>query len=99
LSACEHALAINPDAVNVRLCFASSLKRAEFPRDAADQFEMILRNHSDDSRVHLSLAHLYAEPLNEPQLAREHYLKVLQLEPAHPQAAAIRYWLATNPSG
>lgn len=99
LSACEHALAINPDAVNVRLCLASSLKRADYPRDAADQYEMILRNGSEDSRVHLSLAHLYAEPLNEPQQARQHYLKVLQLEPAHPQAAAIRYWLAANPSG
>jgi len=33
----------------------------------------------------------------QPVKARQHYLKVLEVEPRHPQAGAIRYWLAANP--
>lgn len=28
---------------------------------------------------------------------RPHYRKVLELEPNHPQAVSIRYWLAAHP--
>ena len=43
------------------------------------------------------MANLYAEQLKQPQLAREHYSKVLELDPNHPKAERIRLWLVSNP--
>ena len=40
---------------------------------------------------------LYAQRLSEPRKARAHYVQLLQLEPQHPQATAIRFWLEANP--
>ena len=40
---------------------------------------------------------LYAGELDDPAKARNHYESVLALEPSHPQAAAIRGWLASHP--
>ena len=50
-----------------------------------------------DAQAHLTVAGLYATALGEPAKARPHYLRVLELEPNHPQASAIRIWLAGNP--
>jgi hypothetical protein len=30
------------------------------------------------------------------QRTRQHYLRVLELDPRHPQASAIRFWLEAN---
>jgi Tfp pilus assembly protein PilF len=65
-------------------------------QDAAEQFQRMLRANPDDTRAHLSLANLYAQKLNQPSLARDHYRRVLEKEPAHPQAGQIRLWLAAN---
>jgi tetratricopeptide (TPR) repeat protein len=97
LSACEHALTMRPESVDARFWFALALREAKFPQDAADQLVIILQSHPDDFRVHLSLANIYARQLNQPQLAREHYVKVLELSPNHPEASKIRFWLAGNP--
>src|SRR5262249_25594537 len=97
LSACERTLALRPESVDARYWFAAALREAKFPQDAADQLLIILQDHPDDSRSHLSLAKLYAGQLNQPQLAREHYARVLDLSPRHPDAAKIRAWLAANP--
>ena len=61
------------------------------------ELEKLLTAHPEEARAHLSLANLYAQQLNQPSLARPHYLKVLAIDPRHPQATAIRYWLAANP--
>jgi tetratricopeptide (TPR) repeat protein len=97
LSASEQALAIRPESVEARYWFGSALREAKYPQDAADQWLIILQDHPDDARVHLSLAKLYAGQLRQPQLAREHYIKVLELAPNHPDAVRIRFWLAGNP--
>ena len=97
LAACEQTLALRPESVDARYWFASALREAKFPQDAADQWLIILQNHPNDFRSHFSVARLYAGPLNQPGLAREHYIKVLELAPSHPDAPRIRNWLVENP--
>jgi len=57
----------------------------------------ILTAHPNEVRAHLALANLSAQQLHDPAQAREHYLKVLELDPANPQTSDIRFWLAGNP--
>jgi tetratricopeptide (TPR) repeat protein len=97
LGAYEYALALQPDSVDARYNFALALKKGGYPQDAADELQTILQKNPNETRAHLSLANLFAQQLNQPQLAREHYIKVLNTDPRHPQAAEIRYWLAANP--
>jgi tetratricopeptide (TPR) repeat protein len=97
LRAYEYALAIRPDSADARYNFALALKQANCPQDAANELEKLLRTSSQDARARLSLANLYAQRLNQPKRAREQYLKVLELDPRHPEAARIRYWLVSNP--
>lgn len=97
LSASELALAIRPESLDARYNFAIALRRSSFPRDAAREFETLLRQHPKDSRVHFGLASLYSQELQDIPKAREHYEKSLEIAPAQPQAAAIRFWLKENP--
>ncbi len=97
LSADELALALNPVSTDARANFALALKQAGYPRDAANELEKILQASPNDARAHLTLGNLYAQQLGQPKLAREHYLKVLELDPRHAQSGPIRYWLAANP--
>ena len=98
LTACEYALALRPDSVDARYNFALALKAANYPSDAAAEIEIILAANPGETRAHLTLGNLYAQPLHDAAKARVHYLKVLELDPRHPQATAIRYWLVANPS-
>ena len=56
----------------------------------------VLAANPNEVRVHLALANLYAQKLHDPNLARDEYLKVLDLDPNNAQAADIRYWLSLN---
>lgn len=96
LLAHEMALAINPSHTGVRRNFALALQKANYANDAVAELEKVLAATPDDTRAHLALANLYAQQLDEPARARPHYLKVLELEPKHPQAAVIRSWLNSN---
>ena len=93
----ETALAIMPEAVNARLNLGLALDRANYPQDAANELEKVVSAQAEDARAHLTLGNLYAQKLGQPVKAREHYQKVLELEPQHPQASAIRYWVAAHP--
>jgi tetratricopeptide (TPR) repeat protein len=97
LSAYEQALIIEPADVNARYNFALALQKANHPLDAVNELEAILAAHAEDTTAHLALANLQAYALAQPAKAREHYVKVLQTQPAHPQANAIRAWLLANP--
>jgi tetratricopeptide (TPR) repeat protein len=97
LSAYEQALIIEPADVNARYNFALSLQKANYPLDAVNELEAIVATHPDETTAHLALANLQAYSLAQPAKAREHYLKVLQLQPNHPQANLIRAWLLANP--
>jgi tetratricopeptide (TPR) repeat protein len=97
LEAYELALALDPDSPNARYNFALVLKQAGYPLDAANELARLLVKKPDDAPAHLLTANLYAQQLGGPSLARPHYLRVLELEPQHPQATQIRYWLQENP--
>jgi tetratricopeptide (TPR) repeat protein len=97
LSAYEAALSLNPTSANGRYNFALALEQGGYFQDAANELEKLLGQHPDEIRAHFFLASLYADRLSRPDLARTHYRRVLELAPQHPQAAAIRYWLAANP--
>ncbi len=97
LLACEQALLIRPSDAETRRNFASALKQARYPQDAAEQLELYLAAKPTDSAFHLAAAGLYAGELDDPAKARTHYESVLALEPSHPQAGAIRGWLASHP--
>ncbi|MBI3418429.1 MAG: tetratricopeptide repeat protein [Verrucomicrobia bacterium] len=96
LLAHEMALAINPTHASARCNFALALQKANYAPDAVAELEKVLASAPDDVRAQLALANLYAQQLEEPARARPHYLKVLELEPKHPQAAVIRSWLSSN---
>jgi tetratricopeptide (TPR) repeat protein len=92
----EFALAIQPDSVDARYNFALALRSAGYPLDAADQLSTILAAAPNEVRAHLALANLCAQALHDIPQARQHYLKVLDLQPNNPQAADIRFWLSAN---
>lgn len=98
LLASEHALQLKPDDVESRRNFAVALKQAGHTADAAEQLEEILAARPADPALHLAAAALYAGELDDVRRARRHYEAVLAIEPAHPQAVAIRAWLASNPA-
>jgi tetratricopeptide (TPR) repeat protein len=97
LTAYEAALALRPGSVDARYNFALVLKQTNHPVDAADELERIVTSYPNETRAHLALGNLYAQQLDQPGKARQHYLKVLEIEPRHPQASAIHFWLAANP--
>lgn len=97
LEAYEYSLAIRPESPDARYNFALVLKAAGYPLDSAEELERILAANPNETRAHLALGNLYAQQLADLSKARAHYLKVLELEPRHPQASDIRFWLAANP--
>lgn len=97
LAAYELALALKPDSEDARYNLALALKRANYPLDAAHELETLLEQHPKEARAHYSLAVLYAQQLDQPDRAKSHYRQVLELDPRHPEASTIRYWLAQHP--
>ena len=97
LWAYEIALSIKPDSADARYNLGLALKAGGFHLDALEQLEKAAQAAPTDARPHLSLANLYAQQLRDNSAARRHYQKVLELNPRHPEAAKIRYWLAGNP--
>ncbi|HOX57314.1 MAG TPA: tetratricopeptide repeat protein [Candidatus Paceibacterota bacterium] len=97
LSAYENALAVQPASLDARYNFALVLKQANHLSDAVVELDRILAKHPNEVRAHLALGNLYAQQLQQPAKARQHYLKVLEVDPRHPQASAINFWLAANP--
>jgi len=97
LTSYENALAVQPTSLDARYNFALVLKQANYLTDAVNELEKVLASYPNETRAHLALGNLYAQQFGQPAKARQHYLKVLEVEPRHPQAGAIRYWLAANP--
>lgn len=97
LTAGEAAVTLEPRSAPAHQLFAAALARSGYPADAAEQLERALAIAPGNAPGHLALAGLYARELGEPERARPHYERVLALEPQHPQAEAIRAWLASNP--
>ena len=98
LSAYETALSINPLSLGARFNLALSLERAGYPLDAVAELEKVLQDNPKEANARLSIGKLYAEQLQQPQSAARHFRQLLELEPRHPQAGAIRQWLVANAS-
>lgn len=96
LAAYEYALALNPGSIDARYNFALALKQAGYPADAVVELNKVVQARPNEVRAHYSLANLYAQALKMVPMAREHFQKVLDLNPSHPQASEIRFWLANN---
>jgi tetratricopeptide (TPR) repeat protein len=96
LAANEAASRLRPESADARYHFAMSLRDANYPVDAAQELRELLAETPGEARAHLALANLYAQLLDEPALAQRHYRSVLELAPNHPDAAAIRQWLAAR---
>ena len=96
LAAYETALAIQPTSLDARLYFAETLRQANYPLDAINELERVLTEYLDP-RAHLALGNIYARTLHQPAKAREHYEKVLELDPGNAAATDIRLWLSANP--
>jgi tetratricopeptide (TPR) repeat protein len=97
LPAYETALVIQPDSTDARYNFALALKAAGYPVDAVNELKKVAAASPDEVRAQLALGNLYAQQLRDPAQARQHYLKVLELDPRNPQATDIRFWLSSNP--
>jgi len=93
----ELALAVQPDSVDARYNFALALWAAGYAPDAADQLKKILAANPGEARAHLALANICAQSLRDTAQARQHYQKVLELDPDNAQSSDIRFWLASNP--
>ena len=102
LKSYENALAIQSTSLeprsklDARYNFALALEQANYVVDAVNELEKVVAASPNETRAHLALGILYAQQLHQPAKARQHYLKVLEVEPRHPQATVIRYWLAQN---
>jgi Flp pilus assembly protein TadD len=97
LTSYESALAIKPTSLDARYNFALVLRQSNYLIDAANELEKVLVSDPNETRAQLALGNIYAQQLRQPAKARQHYLKVLEVEPQHPRAGAIRSWLAANP--
>jgi tetratricopeptide (TPR) repeat protein len=97
LASYEMALALRPDSTDTRFNFALELKAAGYATDAENELNKIIAANPKGVLAHLALANLYAQQMRDPARAREHYLKVLDLDPRNPEAANIRFWLSANP--
>lgn len=93
LASYERALAVAPQDPRARYGFGLALERAGYPLDAAAEWQKVLATNAEYVEAHLALANLYATTLGDSAKAREHYQRVLQLQPNHPQAPMIRRWL------
>ncbi|MBI4325291.1 MAG: tetratricopeptide repeat protein [Chloroflexi bacterium] len=97
LASLEEAVSLDPASANARYQFGVALQQANYSEDAAHELQQLLADHPDETRAHFALANLCAQQLNRKDLARQHYRRVLELDPRHAQALQIRYWLAAHP--
>jgi tetratricopeptide (TPR) repeat protein len=97
LAASEMALALRPADTDARYNFALALKSAGYEADAVNELNKIVAANPDEARAQLALGNLYSLQMRDPERARQHYLKWLDLDPHNPQATNIRFWLSANP--
>ncbi len=98
MDALWQALTIEPNSADARYAFAWVLGRKGYYIDAANELNKLLAAHPQELRAHLLLGNYYADNLDQPRLAREQYVRSLDLiNPQSTQAAIIRAWLDQHP--
>ena len=83
--------------MDARYNFGLLLKQAGYVSDALDEWEKLVASHPNNAKGQLALANLYAQQLHDNAQAREHYLKVLEVDPHNGQADEIRHWITEHP--
>jgi tetratricopeptide (TPR) repeat protein len=96
VKAYQDALGLVPDALDARYNYALVLKQSGHLKEAAAQLETVLSRYPNESRAHLALGNLCAQQLKDDDRARQHYSRVLELEPTNSQGDAIRHWIAEH---
>ena len=96
LQAFENALSIDPNDGPARFNFAMSLVQGNYYADAAKELETFLQFDPNNVQAHLEAGNLYADKLFDVAKAAIHYKRVIGLDPEHPQAVNMRYWLIRN---
>lgn len=98
LQALGQALTLQANSSDARYAFAWVLGRQGYYQDAANELVKLLSMHPGEVRARLLLGNYYADNLNDPKLAREQYLKALDLiDSQSSQASLIRTWLDQHP--
>ncbi len=98
LDALGQALTVQANSADARYAFAWVLGKRGYYHDAANELVKVLSAHPREVRARLLLGNFYADNLGQPKLAREQYVKALDLiEPQSSQAAIIRAWLEQHP--
>ena len=97
LDAYRAAALAAPDDANVRFKYAIALRRAERIDEAIAEYEALLRLDPSLAEVHYNAAVLYLQVRNNPDLAREHFRRFVELDPESQRAPRVRQWLAANP--
>jgi tetratricopeptide (TPR) repeat protein len=96
MRAYERALSVNPDSVPGRFNFAMTLQKSGYVLDAAAQLHYLAEVHPEETRVHMALGNLYADVFRDYVRAKAAYLKVLELEPEHPNGTSLRFWIEAH---
>jgi tetratricopeptide (TPR) repeat protein len=96
MRAYERALTVNPDSVPARFNFATTLHKAGYLIDATAQLSALVEEHPDETRAHLALGNIFADQFHDNPRAIQHYRRVLELEPQHPNATSLRFWIEAH---
>lgn len=96
LEAYRAATAAVPSDPNVRFKYALALRRAERIDEAITEYHALLRLDSSVAEVHYNLAVLYLQVKKDPDQARTHFRRFVELDPENERAPRVRDWLAAN---
>ena len=96
LQSFENALSIDPNDGPARFNFAMSLVQGNYFAEAANELETFLQFDPNNIQAHLEVGKLYAEKLRDIEKAAIHYKRAIGLNPEHPEAVNMRYWLIRN---
>ena len=96
LQSFENALSIDPNDGPARFNFAMSLVQGNYYAEAAIELETFLQFDPNSIQGHLEVGKLYAEKLRDFEKAAIHYKRAIGLNPEHPEAVNMRYWLIRN---
>lgn len=88
--ALERALELQPDYWQAHMHLGLLLTAAEDHVAAAAALDRATTIAPNDAETHLALARVYADHLDRPDLAVEHFNAFLSLAPQHPEAGAAR---------
>ena len=96
LQSFENALSIDPNDGPARFNFAMSLVQGNYFAEAANELETFLQFDPNSIQGHLEVGKIYADKLRNIEKAAIHYKRAIGLNPEHPEAVNMRYWLIRN---